>query len=376
MFRKITAFLLAVCLVLGLCACGREIKTDKKIAIITAPKDEYPEDYMAVKALAEQYPDTVIHKELPDTRILHPGDPEVMTVAQELAADPAVGAIIFARAVRFSSAAILKAKALSPELVIAAVEPEDDIKAVAGSADFVTACDWTAAAGEIVSRAKDAGTEYFVFFSYSRLNMNSLVEGEQNALKSECENAGIEFIADNGNDPGGGFTDETGIVKANDVIKERLAYLENKGRIKGENVVLFSADVTVQQTLVELADENGMIYIYPEFPGIFSGTGGAYGVDLPESIDASKEYIGALKNAVKSGSFSSKLFYYGFPLMTALINATFYGVVDILQCSAGSLAECITSNLRKAAKNRKFAVSQGDDPNVFYGYCPDIQRMK
>ena len=376
MFRKTVAFLLAACLVFGLCACGREIKTDKKIAIITAPKDEYPEDYMAAKALYEAYPDTVILRELPDTRILQPGDPEIMTVSEELATQPDVAAIIYARAVRFSSASILKAKAVNPDLVIAAVEPEDDIETVASAADFVIACDWAAAAKEIVSAAKATDAEYFVFFSYPRLNMNSLVVNGQNAFEEECKSAEISFVADSGNDPGGGYTDETGIVKAKDVIKERLLYLTNKERIKGENVVLFSADVTVQQTLVEFADENGMIYICPEFPGVFSGLGGAYGVALPGGINGVKDYKTALKEAVKAKSTEAKTYLYDFALMTAFINAAFYGVADILQGSSDSLADCVTAEMKKAAGSRRFTAAQGDAVNVFYGYCPAIVKIK
>ncbi|MBR4765716.1 MAG: DUF3798 domain-containing protein [Clostridia bacterium] len=376
MFRKTVAFLLALYLVLGLCACGREIKTDKKIAIITAPKDEYPEDYMVAEALYEAFPDTVILKELPDTRILHPGDPEIMTISEELATQPDVDAIIYARAVRFSSDSILKAKAVNPDLIIAAVEPEDDLDTIASAADFVIACDWAAAAKEIVSAAKAAGAEYFVFFSYPRLNMNSLVADEQSAFEEECKNAGITFVADSGNDPGGGYTDETGIVKAKDVIKERLLYLTNKERIKGENVVLFSADVTVQQTLVELADENGMMYFCPEFPGVFSGLSGAYGVALPDDMNSGKDYVASLKEAVKAKSAGARLYLYNYELMTAFVNAAFYGVAGILQGQQDALPDFITAELERAAKNRRFTVTQNDTSNVFYGYCPAIEKVK
>ena len=376
MFRRITAFLLAACFVFGLCACGREIKTEKKIAIITAPKDEYPEDYMSAKALYEAYPDTVVLKELPDTRILHPGDPEIMTISEELATQPDVGAIIYSRAVRFSSASILRAKAVNPDLVIAAVEPEDDIDTIASAADFVIACDWAAAAKEIVSAAKAAGAEYFVFFSYPRMSENPLVVNEQNAFEKECKNAGISFVADFANDPGSGYTDETGIVKAKDVIRERLLYLRSKERVKGEKVALFSADVTVQQTLVELSDENGMMYICPEFPGIFSGLGGAYGVSLPGGLNGAADYKAAVKEAVRAKDTKAGLYLYGFPLMTAFINAAFYGVAGILQGQADTLADSITSELEKAAKSRRFTVTQNEATNIFYGYCPAIEKVR
>ena len=377
MFRKVIAFLLAICLVFGLCACGKEIKTDKKTVILTAPKDEYPEDYAAAKALEAQHPDAVIHIELPDSRVLHPGDPEIVTVAQELAADPEVGAIIFARALRFSSLAIPKAKAVNPDLIIAAIEPEDDLDTVSTAADFVIACDWRAAAKEIVSAAKEAGAQYFVFFSFPRLNQNPLAINEQKAFENECGAVGIKFILDNGNDPGGGYTDETGIVKAKDVIRERFLYLKNKEKIEGENVVLFSADVTVQQTLVELADENGMIYICPEFPGVIGGAGYAYGVSLPDDMSSTKEYVSALKEAVKAKSADARLYLYGFPLMTSFVNAAFYSVVNILQGSSDSLADYVTEELKEAAKSRDFTVAQDDNAsNVFYGYCPNIQKIK
>ena len=375
MFRKTVAVLLAVCLLGGLCACGNSVETNKKIAIITAPKDEYPEDYLAARALAQKYPETVVLRECGDSRILQKDDPQIVTLAQELAADPDVGAIIFARAARFTSTALIRAKSVNPGLVTAAIEPEDEIKSVAGSADFVLAFDRERAANEIVAKAKEAGAEHFVFFSYPRLNQSQLTADEQNAFKSECENAGINFIADSGNDPAS--YDATGSVKANDVIKERLAYLTNNGRIQGENTALFSADSTVQQTLAELADENGYIYICPEFPCVFSGTGSAFNIALPENAKGIKGYVKALKSAVKGSGTPARLYYYDFELMTVFINASFKTAAGILQNGTeGALADALKNNLQKCAGSKDFTVSVSDYPNVVFGYCQGIKKFR
>ena len=87
--KKIISVMLICLFVLSFAACGKGGKAekhsveleipDKKVAVLVAPESQYPEDYMAAKALEEQYPDNVVVREYADSRVLVPGDAEMFT---------------------------------------------------------------------------------------------------------------------------------------------------------------------------------------------------------------------------------------------------------------------------------------------------------
>ena len=171
--RRIIAATLAFVLVFSLAACKDNGKTDadpvvpseKKVAILVAPEAQYPEDYKAAAELAKEYPDKVIIKEYADSRVLKAGNPEIMTISEELAADSEIGAIIYARATQFTTNAISAAKAKNPDIVTVCVEPEESVDKISEAANLVLCADWAKAANDIVATAKQQGAKYLVVFS-------------------------------------------------------------------------------------------------------------------------------------------------------------------------------------------------------------------
>ncbi|MBQ4245130.1 MAG: DUF3798 domain-containing protein [Clostridia bacterium] len=363
MLKKITALVLAALMIASLAACGKkegtktlDIKSDKKVAVLVAPEDEFGEDYRAAKELAEAYPDNVVLREYSDSRLLKAGDSEIITLSEEIAKDKSIGAIIYARATQFTYEAIVRAKTGNPAILAVAIEPEDDLEKIASVADFVIKCDRAAAAKDIVAKAKEAGAQYFVFFSNEYLNRLSQTETERKAFENECKEQKIKFIADNGVSALNGTSDGSGIEKAKNVAKERLAYLKNNKMIEGENVALFSADVTVQSTLAALAADNKMIYVSPEFPSA-----------LDEAT---------LKLA--SESAGARFFSYKFGLMTSFVKAAFAASIAILDKAEGSdnLAKTVKDALTAQANDEKFAIAaQTGYENVFAAYCPAFEKV-
>lgn len=378
MFKKIIAVILALslCIVLGACGEKKEkiVEPGKKVAVLVAPQSEYPEDYMAAVALQEKYPETVVVREYSDSRVLQSGDGPIITMSQELAQDDSIGAIVYARATRFTQYAIIKAKTLNPGIFTIAIEPEDSIDAVAEAADLVICCDWAAAAKDIISTAKKMGAKTFAYFTIERLLSNPLYENAKNCFENECKAADISFVADKGYDPQDGNINGGGDEKAADVVSQRINYLEINSKITAPDVALFSMDCSVRETLASVAEEKGMIYFCPEFPSVFSGIGNVLSVAMPEKLSEIKTYTSAVSKAVKASEGTGRYAYYNFNLMETFINAAVVTAFDFINgtTTKDNLAERTGMRLSDMADNKKFESSAYlSYENVVCGYCAD-----
>ena len=339
MFKKIVAVLLSLVLLGAFAACNKDkvdtdevVPSEKKVAVIVAPQAQYPEEYLAAQALAKDYSNVVVKVLEGDTRVLKAGNMEVMTVAEELAKDAEIGAIIFDRTIQQSYNAIQLAKAANPEIVTICIEPEDQLGRVAALANAVFCVDWQLAANDIVAKAKSLGAEYFVCFANNRYLQNELDSDAVGYFEAACAEQGVTYVYDNAYDTNssGGFS------KAQLYIKEADARLIQNNKIAGTNVCYFSFDSAIQTTLIELANAKGYIYVAPSFPTAYNGICEAYSVDV--NTDA-KDIVTACQTAAEGAK--GKFAYYNYTLGTTLLRAALYTAYDILNgtTTADNIAE-------------------------------------
>ncbi len=388
LIKRIVAALLAFVLVFALASCKDNKKpsesstpitpSEKKVAILVAPESQYPEDYRAAAELAAEYPEKIVIKEYSDSRILKAGNPEIMTISEELAADPEIGAIVFARATQFTTNAISAAKAKNPEIVTVCVEPEESVEKISSLANLVFCVDWVKAANDIVATAKAQGAKSFVVFSINRhITDNPLLSGANAAFKAACEAEGISYIYENSLDP----IYSTGIEGSRKFIKEAVARLYNNGDIDGTDAALFSTDSAAQKALVEVANSKGLIYICPSFPTAYNGLGEVYEASAPEKASDVAAYIESIKAAVSAdGEGKGKFASYKFPLASTLLRSALYCSFDILNgtMTAENQAELASSRATDAADSKNFTVTAYSEnlKNVFAAYCTGFEVIK
>lgn len=379
--RKIAAIILVFTLIFSFAACkGKDVEIsvpEKKVAILVAPEAQYPEDYAAAKELAAKYPDSIVIKEYSDSRILRPGDAEIVQYSKELAANAEIGAIVYARATQFTTNAINAAKQINPELKTICVEPEESVEKISNISDLVYCVDWNIAAESIVDAASKQGAEYFVVFSFNRhISDNPLIFGANKAIKEACEAKGITYIYDGSIDP----IYSSGIAGAKQYIKESVARLFNNNKVQGNNVVLFSTDGSVQSTLIELANKKGLIYVSPSFPTAYNGIGDAYEIAKPESITDVKAYIKSATEVITADTEAkAKFSIYNFALAASLLEAAVYSAFDMLggAFTAENIAEKAAEWATKAADNKSFTITAYEGlANVFQCYCPGFEIIK
>ncbi len=382
MFRKITAILLILVLVFSFASCNSNkaekiVEPEKKVAILVAPEAQYPEDYKAAQDLAAEYPEKVIVKEYSDSRILRAGDPEIMQFSKELASDPEIGAIIYARATQFTTNAMRSAESVNPDIVTICIEPEESIETISSIADLVFCADWAKVAADVVATAKEQGAEHFVLFSINRHITNNPMYSALNAsFKAECETQGLNYVYDNSVDP----IYSSGIKGAQLYIRESITRLYNNNRISGNNVALFSTDSSVQSTLVEITKDRGLIYVCPSFPTAYNGLGEVFEIAKPEKIADIKSYIDNAKAIELSESeLTPRFSMYNFPLATTLLKGAVHCAFDLLNgtTTAENLAEKAQARVNNAADNKEFTIAPyGELANTFMAYCPGFITVK
>lgn len=406
MIKRIISLLLVTSLIFAFAACSKnpgtnpetktdalsstiDIKlpeTDKKVAILVAPETQYPEDYRTAKALSEQYPDKIIVKEYADTRILTPGDSEIITFSREIAADSSYGAIVYSRAPRYTSYAISQAKEaaknINPELKFVCVEPEESIFDLGQKANLVIAADWYAAAKDIVAQAKTHGAESFLFFSFNRHIVDNPLYGNVMAhVETACEEQGIKFIYDSSLDSSGSEYD---MNKAKQYLEEAVARHIKNGTIGNKNVALFSTDSAVQDKLIEIANNRSFIYISPSFPTAYNGLGSFYNITLPGNILDTKTYIEDVKKAIASDNTAKgKFSIYNYPLaanlLTCAVCCAFDLIVNTKEINYHTLEEIVMARLKSINNNEEFTASHYDTENhinLFKAYCPGYEIIK
>ncbi len=383
--KRIAAAMLATVLLFSLASCKNIGKTEddevkipaKKVAILVAPEAQYPEDYRAAQELAAEYPNSVVIKEYDDSRILKAGDPGIITHSVELANNPEIGAIIYARATQYTRNAIYKAKEINPDIITVCVEPEEDIKEIAELSNLVYCVDWAKAAEDVVAQAKAQGAKYFVTFSFSRhISGNSLIRSEIDAFKKACEAQGITYIYENSEDT----NKSTQIPGAQKYIKEAVARLYLNNTVEGSDVALFSTDSSVQSTLIEQANSRGLIYVCPSFPTAYNGLGEVYDIETPEKISDIDKYIKNAKDAVEADTEGTgRLCIYKHPLATALLKAALYSAFDMMNetMTAENMAEKAIARANLAADSKDFTVSAYDNSaNVYMAYQPGFEIIR
>lgn len=397
MIKRLIAFMLALALVFSFAACGKDKtpdaasttaapvtsepipETEKKIAILLPAGSQFNEGSIAAKEIAAAYPDRVIIKEYDNSNVLLDNKNGIIDVSAEIAADSSVGAIVYAKASRSTSEAISAAKAVNPELLIACIEPEASVGTLASKSDFILCVDWVSAAKDIVANAKAQGAKYFVMTSFNRHISGTSGDGEsllastaKSAFNTACKEQKIEFIYHNAPDPisSGGTK---AVVKD---IRDGLARYRASGKISGSDVAIFSTDCFIQNDIINIANENGYIYISPSFPSAFNGIADAYGVALP----AGTADIAAYKASLAAAATGKARFgIYTYPLASTLIKSAVHILFDILaeKTNTDNLTERVTMRLTDAAANDKFTVKTfGGYGNVYAAYCPAFEVLK
>ena len=320
MLKRILAAVLAVCLVLLSFGCGKKADGDSgqpsrlsatrdgsRLAVVIGGEEQDPETYAAATELAQTFDETLMIVKYADD--FYADYTAVQNIAETVAGDDNVSAIIFANGVKGTGKAVQAVREKRSDLCIVVCNPHEGSVEMKG-ADLVLSVDFAALGRQMVEKAKEMGAENFVFYTTNRHLKYSSVVAMRSAAEDACKAQKMTFkaascvdIFDDGRDP------ET----AKRYIAEDAARQKNK---LGQKTALFCTVPQVQGAVAAEAVRNGMVMSESFLPSPLL-LAQDLGVDLKDHANDSAWALRQLKSG-KSGA-AGHVATWGFSVTNALL---------------------------------------------------------
>jgi len=242
-----------------------------RIAIVTTTEEQYPEEYYAARAFVQRFgDDKIIHRTWPYS---FPIERERMiSVLQEIAADPEVRALIISQAVVNTNEAVDELLAIREDIFIVYVLPAELQEDVAVRADMILDIDTSGLGARIVRQAHAMGAQTFIHYSFPRHMGVPILANRRDDMSAEAERLGMRFQDTLAPDPmGNGGVAATQLFLLDDVPRQIQQH--------GVNTAFFGTNCGMQPPLISGAVEGGAIFVQPCCPSPYHGYPGGLGIE-------------------------------------------------------------------------------------------------
>lgn len=281
--KKIISLLLAFCMIFGLAACSNSIPADGdklanggdkaayKIGIITGTASQGEEEYQAAQNLKEKYPDIVVTATYPDSFATE--IEKTIDTVINMAADPAVKAIVFVQAVPGAAEAINKVKETRDDILFIAGVCAEAPDVIAKAADICLLADELAMGTTIIDQAAKQGAKTFVHVSFERHLRYATISARQSIFKKHCAELNIEYVEATAPD----LTGDVGVTAAQAWITEKIKDYVNQ---YGKDTAFFCTNCSMQGPLIQQCAELGAIYPQQCCPSPYHGYPSAFNISI------------------------------------------------------------------------------------------------
>ena len=299
--KKIISLLLALTMTVSLVACSsasapaeeapaateeaatEESSVDYKIGIITGTVSQGEEEYQAAQNLKAKYGDMIVTATYPDN--FSTETEQTIATVTNMAADPAVKAIVFVQAVPGATAAINKVKETRDDILFITGVCAEDPAVIAAAADICMLVDEIAMGTTIIDEAQKMGAKTFVHISFERHLGYATIAGRQAGFKARCAELGIEYVEATAPDP----TGDAGVTGAQAWVTENIkVYVDQYGK----DTAFFCTNCSMQVPLIQQVAELGAIYPqqccpspYHAYPSAFNISTEGHEGDVPYMLD-------------------------------------------------------------------------------------------
>ena len=299
--KKIISLLLALTMTVSLVACSsasapaeeapaateeaatEESSVDYKIGIITGTVSQGEEEYQAAQNLKAKYGDMIVTATYPDN--FSTETEQTIATVTNMAADPAVKAIVFVQAVPGATAAINKVKETRDDILFITGVCAEDPAVIAAAADICMLVDEIAMGTTIIDEAQKMGAKTFVHITFERHLGYATIAGRQALFKERCAELGIEYVEATAPDP----TGDAGVTGAQAWVTENIkVYVDQYGK----DTAFFCTNCSMQVPLIQQVAELGAIYPqqccpspYHAYPSAFNISTEGHEGDVPYMLD-------------------------------------------------------------------------------------------
>ena len=305
--KKIISLLLALVMTVSLVACSsasapaeeapaateevaateeattEEASADYKIGIITGTVSQGEEEYQAAQNMKAKYGDMIVTATYPDN--FSTETEQTIATVTNMAADPAVKAIVFVQAVPGATAAINKVKETRDDILFITGVCAEDPAVIAAAADICMLVDEIAMGTKIIDEAVKMGAKTFVHISFERHLGYATIAGRQAGFKARCAELGVEYVEATAPDP----TGDAGVTGAQAWVTENIkVYVDQYGK----DTAFFCTNCSMQVPLIQQCAELGAIYPqqccpspYHAYPSAFNISTEGHEGDVPYMLD-------------------------------------------------------------------------------------------
>jgi len=280
--KKTLSIVLVLCLVVAMVAACAEGGTSGsggssgpfpgKIAIVTNDVSQNEEEFRGGEAIALKYgEDKIVHRVWP---AMFTQEPEMMiSVMQEIAADPDVKAVIINQAVVGTNAAIDAFLAMrDDDVFIAVASPAEDPADSALRAHLLLDQNNPVRGQTIVNQAAEMGAETIAHISFPRHMGVALLATRRDNMRAAAERAGINFVELVAPDP----TADGGIAATQLHITQDIP---RQVEALGPNTVFFATNCSMMTPLIEQVMATGAMFVEPCCPSPYHGYPVALGLE-------------------------------------------------------------------------------------------------
>ena len=303
--KKVISLLLALTMTVSLVACSSasapaedsapaatedvatddaaESTADYKIGIITGTVSQGEEEYQAAQNMKAKYGDMIVTATYPDN--FSTETEQTIATVTNMAADPAVKAIVFVQAVPGATAAINKVKETRDDILFITGVCAEDPAVIAAAADICMLVDEIAMGTTIIDEAVKMGAKTFVHISFERHLGYATIAGRQAGFKARCAELGVEYVEATAPDP----TGDAGVTGAQAWVTENIkVYVDQYGK----DTAFFCTNCSMQVPLIQQVAELGAIYPqqccpspYHAYPSAFNISTEGHEGDVPYMLE-------------------------------------------------------------------------------------------
>jgi hypothetical protein len=278
--KKVLALILAASLMLVFAAACAEGGGGSsagpfpgKIAIVTNDISQNEEEFRGGELLALRYgEDKVVHRVWPAN---FAAESEMMiSIMQELAADPDIGAVIINQAVVGTNAAIDAFIAVrgNTDTFIAVASPAENPNDSSLRANLLLDQNNIERGRTIVETAVAMGAETIAHISFPRHMSVALLATRRDNMREAAERAGINFVELVAPDPtGDGGIPATQLHITQDIPRQV--------ELLGQNTVFFATNCAMMTPLIEQVVQTGAMFAEPCCPSPYHGYPAALGLE-------------------------------------------------------------------------------------------------
>ena len=336
--KRLVTLLLALVMVFSLVACGTTTETavtqaaaasseDFKIGIITGTASQGEEEIAAATKMKEKYGDMIVTATYPDN--FSSETEQTIATATNMAADPAVKAIVWVQAIDGTVAAINKIKETRDDMLFIGGIATEAPAIVAETLDIAMMNDEITLGFDIIDQAVKQGAKTFVHISFERhLGITTIAQRQAN-FKQRCEELGVKYVEATAPDP----TGDAGVPGAQAWITNNIKVLVDE---YGKDTAFFSTNCSMQVPLIQQCAELGAIYPLQCCPSPFHGYPSAFNIDM-EGHDGDVDYLlGQITEKVAEYGNSGRMSTWNVPVAMMIIEA---GVEYAIKWCKGEITE-------------------------------------